>query len=245
MPVKSSILYSIILLPIFIIFIVALSIFSVSYENINAIKNISSDTIKENFMNNNRDISFNDVYTLNNAILYDEANISEALEHELENKLDLARDIVDNIYQSNKHDYSIKEIQKKVITQLSLLKFDVEHNGHYFVLNSKKDLVMSHPNKEYIGVNFSINNEKFKELIQLLRLKEGIKNKKYFYDTFYFPQNSHDINYQQIQMGVFEYKPLHLLVGTSEFTKIMQNKYKNLYINKIQTLNSKKEMNKI
>jgi len=228
-----------------ILLLVLLSIISIAsintYINISMFKQHMNEDIekyKENYLEKNKKDVYKKVHLFNNSIKFQMTKIESKLKKALKERVTTALYIADNIYKSNKGKITDKEIRKKIIKHLKLIRFN-EGRGYYFIYDSKTSIIYSHAIKNLVGKeSFKIKYADGKSIYN--SHKEVLKDNKisFLKTSFYKPNNQNKL-YPKI-ISIVKYESLNLVIGTGEYLDIIEEQIKAYTINRFSNMEKEK-----
>ena len=158
------------------------------------------------------------------------ADAENILKANLKDKINIAVNVANSIYDTYKDINSKEEIKEKIAKTLSLIKFD-DGLGYYFIYDSKTNVMLEHPLSELIGNDMTtfINNSG-QNLIELFT-SELEKNEIAYSKTYFAKPNDKEKEFPKITC-VTKFEALDLVFGIGEYLDVIEKQSKEYIINR-------------
>ena len=219
------------LIIIFPIILVIISISVITLYNINTLKSHGEQKIleiKEDYISNQKNIIFNKVKFLDNAIKFQQKQVEKKLKESLKDKINIALNFAQYIYDKEKGKISDQKIKQKIAQYLSSLDF-YEDRGYYFTYENDTNIILGHRIKKFIGKDMTNFKDKHNKILVNL-YKDELKVKKIAFAKLYFNKpNDTKIQYPKL-VCITKFKPLNLIIGTGEYLDEIEKKIQNYVI---------------
>jgi two-component system, NtrC family, sensor kinase len=164
------------------------------------------------------------------TIDYQITEAENILKTTLKDRINIALNIVNSIYDTYKNTNNKDEIRKKIAKDLSLIKFD-NGRGYYFIYDSKTNVMLEHPLSELIGRDMTtfINNNG-QNLIEVFS-SELAKNDIAFAETYFAKPDNKEKEFPKITC-VAKFEALDLVFGIGEYLDVIEEQSKEYVINR-------------
>ena len=158
------------------------------------------------------------------------ADAENILKANLKDKINIAVNVANSIYDTYKDINSKEEIKEKIAKTLSLIKFD-DGLGYYFIYDDKTNVMLEHPLSELIGKDMTtfINNSG-QNLIELFT-SELEKNEIAYSKTYFAKPNDKEKEFPKITC-VTKFEALDLVFGIGEYLDVIEKQSKEYIINR-------------
>ena len=227
---RNNYVFEIVFLPIIIIIIL---IISITVYNIQITKKQLENQIKNKkieYFETQKDTIYNKVQFINNSIKIENNNIESKMKEELKDRIETALKVSRSIYSENKNLSKAKK--RELLSQgLSLLSFN-KNRGYYFIIDKNKT-VLHHPNHNLIG-------KKLDTILGMNSFDINTENEISFRKYYFYKGNNKKKMFLKIAV-LTEFKPLGIVIGTSDYVDDVIVEVKNEFINKLREINDLKK----
>ena len=158
------------------------------------------------------------------------ADAENILKANLKDKINIAINVANSIYDIYKHTDSKEEIKEKIAKTLSLIKFD-DGLGYYFMYDNETKVMFGHPLAEFDGrdmTNFKDHNGQ--NIIE--QFSAELEKNHIAYNKIYFAKpNDKENEFSKITC-VTKFEPLNLVFGIGEYLDVIEKQSKEYVINR-------------
>ncbi len=184
-----------------------------------------------------KDRILKEIMFVDSAIKFQIGTIETRLKESLKEKVQIALEITNHIYNTHKDKLSKEEIKEKISQALSAIRFN-DNRGYYFMYDNKTKIIFGHPIKKIIGQNMNgLRDMKGQDLIEL---DENIlKNQKIGFRKIYFNKpNNENKSFPKITC-IAKFEPLDFVIGTGEYLDIIENQIKGYVLKRFSKFKDK------
>lgn len=219
---NSNKFYGIVLLPVISIIVLSVVFIIIQNQQFEKLSDEYISHIEQNFIKQNRETIKSKVMLVNNMITFENDYIEKELRSDLKEKLAMAINLADRIYQEKKDRLPYQQLRQEIVEQISNIRF-YEGRGYYHIIDYDTGVAVGHGIKEFVGKSF----EDFKDaqgtkIIQAQRDAITKANPAYVKLYFYKP-NDPKTFYPKLIITT-KYEPLNLIIGTGEYLDVVTKK---------------------
>lgn len=179
--------------------------------------NIEIKKLRDEFMRGRKEMLS---YVVNEAVDYiafQRLQTAESLRESLKLRVDEAHELAAGIYKEHYGKIPDKEIEKKIIDTLRMMKYN-KGRGYYFIVDFEGKTLLNAADSKLDGVNvINLKDSKgkffIKEMIDIVRKSgEGFVN-------YFWPKPAESTGHFPKMSFVREFKPLKFFIGSGEYLK--------------------------
>ena len=220
---------------------VVLIAFLISYININMFKNHMYELIeksKKEYFEKNRNDIYRRVHMANDSIKFQIAQNEKKLKKYLTERVEIALDTAQFVYNKQKGKISDNEIRKIVIEHLNAIKFK-DNKGFYFISDYKTNRVIEHGIKKIIKKDMTNFKDSKGNHVVSLRNKAVENNKIGFLKVYNNKPNDLQNEYPKLN-AVALFKPLNIVIGTGRYLDVIEKEVKNIILDRYSKMQKNK-----
>ena len=164
------------------------------------------------------------------SIQFQIAEAENILKATLKDKINIALNVANSIYDIYKDTLNKEEIKEKIAKALSLIKFD-DGLGYYFMYDNETKVMFGHPLTEFVGrdvTNFETHNGQ--NIVNEFS-SELEKNKIAYSKIFFAKPNDKNKEFPKINC-IAKFEALNLVFGIGEYLDVVEEKSKKYVINR-------------
>ena len=189
--------------------------------------------IKKDYINNQKDDIHKEVHYVNDTIKFQVTKIEQRLKNRLKERVQIAIDVTNIIYNQYKNRLSKEQIKNKISKALATIRFN-ENRGYYFMYDNATKVLFGHPLKKFIGKDMThYTDAKGRSLMQTdAKILE--KNKIGFNRIYFTKPNDPSIEFPKITC-ITKFEPLDIVIGTGEYLDVIEKQTKAYLLEKFST----------
>ena len=219
---SSNKFYGIVLLPVISIIVLSIVFVIMQDRQFEKLSEEYISHIEQNFIRQNREAIKSKVMLVNNMITFENDYIEKELKADLKDKLAMAINLADKIYQEKKDRLPYRQLRQEIIEQISNIRF-YEGRGYYHIIDYDTGVAVGHGFKEFIGKSFeNFKDDKGTKIIQAQRDAIARDNPAFVKLYFFKPGDSKTF-YPKLIITT-KYEPLNLIIGTGEYLDVVTKK---------------------
>ncbi|MFT7004539.1 MAG: signal transduction histidine kinase [Sulfurimonas sp.] len=229
-----------------ILSLVLISIISIAsinaYITISMFKTHVQEHIKQRtqeYTKEQKNIVRKDVEFANESIKFEITKIENTLKTSLKEKVLIAIDITQFIYDTYKSTLNKEQIKKKIAKALEKIKFN-DKNAYYFMYDNKTKILFGHPIKKFIGRDMTNYKDARGQSLMELDTKALKKDKIGFSEIYFKKPDNENKEFPKITC-ITKFEALDLVIGTGEYLDEVEEQTKKDVIDRF---NSKGNDNK-